>query len=329
MGKSKIKSSILTLNRMEPMQPSPICYELKIQIPELHKDAAALILQELGEPHFVEGILDCDVPFDYDPDFFQRDHYELMNVQSPLFIYNEDKNRLEELSSHFSRLFENQMGPDTPCLVEVSEFKEQNWRESWKASFKPVVIGSEFVILPPWEDVKNWSHIDHSIVIDPGMAFGTGQHETTQACLELLTQLHFVPKSVLDVGTGSGILAIAAHKKGSQEIMGNDIDAESVNIAQNNALDNGIQGIQFTSDPISLLPLTTFELIFANIQFKPLSVVMPEIVKRMNSKSVLVLSGVLDVEYQDFVDQVLSPHELKTLHKIVLKDWCGLRVQLG
>ncbi len=128
----------------------------------------------------------------------------------------------------------------TPSYKQIAD---QNWMEAWKQHYKPILIGERLLILPAWMESPNPERI--AIKIDPGMAFGTGTHPTTQLCLELM-ELFFVganhhsPLQVIDVGCGSGILSIAALKLGAQTVLGVDIDIESVRNSRENADINGI-----------------------------------------------------------------------------------------
>jgi len=121
---------------------------------------------------------------------------------------------------------------------------DQNWMEAWKARYQPILIGEKLVIVPAWMDSPDPTRA--SIKIDPGMAFGTGTHPTTQLCLEFLEG--HLPENcplVMDVGCGSGILSIAALKLGAQLALGVDIDEASIRNSQENAQNNGVDSEAF------------------------------------------------------------------------------------
>jgi ribosomal protein L11 methyltransferase len=127
----------------------------------------------------------------------------------------------------------------TPTYKQIAD---QNWMEAWKQHYKPILIGQRLLILPAWLESPDPNRIP--IKIDPGMAFGTGTHPTTQLCLELM-ELHadrHEMSTVIDVGCGSGILSIAALKLGADKALGVDIDAESVTNSRENADTNGLGG---------------------------------------------------------------------------------------
>jgi ribosomal protein L11 methyltransferase len=125
----------------------------------------------------------------------------------------------------------------TPSYKRIAD---QNWMEAWKQHYKPILIGQKLLILPAWLESPEPKRIP--IKIDPGMAFGTGTHPTTQLCLELmeLSIVNRPPSTVIDVGCGSGILSIAALKLGANKVLGVDIDIESVKNSRENADVNGI-----------------------------------------------------------------------------------------
>src|SRR6266498_2763082 len=137
--------------------------------------------------------------------------------------------------------------------ASYKQIADQNWMEAWKQHYKPILIGKRLVVVPAWMDSPDPSRV--AIKIDPGMAFGTGTHPTTQLCLELMekffddrpqtmdhqkSSIVNGPLSVIDVGCGSGILSIAALKLGAKQALGVDIDAGSVKNARENADSNGI-----------------------------------------------------------------------------------------
>ena len=115
------------------------------------------------------------------------------------------------------------------------QIADQNWMEAWKQHYKPILIGDRLVILPAWMESPDPGRV--AVKIDPGMAFGTGTHPTTQLCLELMEKEYAnqPPSCVIDIGCGSGILSIAAIKLGTPTVLGVDIDAGSVKNSRENA----------------------------------------------------------------------------------------------
>ncbi|MEA2554589.1 MAG: ribosomal protein methyltransferase [Fimbriimonadaceae bacterium] len=124
--------------------------------------------------------------------------------------------------------------------VHVGPYEELDWEESWKQFFKTRRVGKSFVIRPTWEEFEPQSG-DHVITLDPGQAFGTGDHPTTRMCLELLEDASVSGARVLDVGCGSGILAIGARLLGAAEVVAVDVDPLAVEVARQNAAVNGVE----------------------------------------------------------------------------------------
>lgn len=301
-----------------------ICYELKIKVPESAKNLLAEILQELEISDFVYGQIDCDLEAEYDPSKVNEDLYDKMEVNPPLILYSEDRDYLESVQDALQLLFPKVNLPLEKDTFVLSEIADQNWRESWKKSFKPVLVQEIFAILPPWEEVKNFTQ-KYKIVIDPGMAFGTGQHETTRLCLELLT--HYpVPERFLDVGTGSGILAIAAQLLGAKCVIGNDIDPLCMAIAQNNAKKNGLNHIQFLNQSLWQIAEKNFDMVVANIQSRPLKTLVPAILKKVKENGFVILSGILTLEKEDFIS-FLNENQAVILNTLNLNDWCAIVCQ--
>lgn len=300
----------------------PVCYELRINIGDEHKDALVDILHEFDEHNFVEGALDCDVEFEYDYEHLSRDYYGELVRHVPIILYSEDLQHLEQLKNNLFLEAATRTIPLGLNQLILQPIADQNWRESWKASFKPIDIAGQFAILPPWEKPEDFNH-PHKIIIDPGMAFGTGQHETTKLCLELLLEIKPTPRSIFDVGTGSGILAIAAAMLGSEVILGCDIDENSVHIAQVNARDNDIHTAKFVSTAIADIEDSNFDLVFANIQLRPLTKIFGDIIGHTRPGGTIIVSGILTTEIDDFC-ALVKDHGGVVRKVVTLGHWSGI-----
>lgn len=176
----------------------------------------------------------------------------------------------DELCSALSQYLQ-QLAPVFPHLGEVephlSEISSDAWSGQWRGHFPPLPVGQGFLVLPPWESPAAWP-TRIALVIDPSMAFGTGHHATTQGCLEAIEDLccqYGPPLRALDVGTGSGILAIALAKRGTPEVWATDNDPIALDEAQKNATTNHVaQSIRLSGAPVDDLSLP-FPLIVANL----------------------------------------------------------------
>ena len=186
---------------------------------------------------------------------------------------------------------------------------EEDWASSWKEHFKPLPVGERLLILPSWE-TPAVGETRQVITLDPGMAFGTGGHETTRLCLESLEQIMASASDaeapVLDLGTGSGILAIAAAKLGARRIEAVDIDPQAVLVAQENCRLNRVaNAVSCSATPLEQLP-GGYRLILANILAEELVRMAPELTKRLLPDGWLVLSGILAEREQFVIDGFVS-----------------------
>ena len=189
-----------------------------------------------------------------------------------------------------------------PARVLVKRVRWEDWAESWKRHFKPLAIGSSLLIRPSWCQRRPRAR-QATVVLDPGLSFGTGQHPTTAFCLRQLVARHQPAKaqSFLDLGTGSGILAIAAAKLGYAPVEALDFDAEAVRIAEANARKNNVaRRVQFRRQDVSRLARRSgrkYSLICANLLTDLLLAERDRILARLEPTGVVVLAGVLKAEF--------------------------------
>lgn len=191
-----------------------------------------------------------------------------------------------------------------PGEISVTKVRREDWAESWKRHFKPIEIRSALLIKPSWSQ-KRPKRGQAVMVLDPGLSFGTGQHPTTAFCLRELVGYLLrtpVPKpSLLDIGTGSGILAIAAAKLGFATVEALDFDPEAVRIARENARKNGVSPkVNIRREDVTELPSRSnrkFEVVCANLISNILIAERRRIVARLQKGGVLVLAGILNSEF--------------------------------
>ncbi len=194
---------------------------------------------------------------------------------------------------------------DAVQKIEYDAVQEKDWLQEWKKHWKPTEVGS-FVITPPWEKVAAGGN-KIVISIEPSMAFGTGTHETTRLCLGLIEKHYRSPMSFLDVGTGTGILSIAAARFGGESESGKicacDVDEDSVKIARENAVSNGVSEIVFEIGTVG--PDTPeFDFVCANLTIDVILPILPLLLEK--TKRVLVLSGILAEQENTLVSELRS-----------------------
>jgi len=208
---------------------------------------------------------------------------------------------LEELRSQIEQ-FLARRGPEFAGFVfappVVTVVRNEDWANNWKVHFKPVRIGERLVIKPTWEEYQPLDG-DLVIQIDPGMAFGTGAHPTTRMCLESLERICFnasggrLPGAVLDVGTGSGVLSIAAALMGATRITAVDIDPEAVRVTQENLELNGVaQLVEASTTDLGKLK-GDYGVVLANILAEELVRLADQLIARVAPGGWLILSGIL------------------------------------
>jgi ribosomal protein L11 methyltransferase len=214
-----------------------------------------------------------------------------------------------------------------PNQPQVSMIAEEDWASSWKEHFKPLPVGKRLLILPSWESPAA-DETRQTIVLDPGMAFGTGGHETTRLCLECLEQILTgeprLDQPLLDLGTGSGILAIAAAKLGATRIDAVDIDPQAVLVAAENCRLNLVaDAVACSTTPLEQLP-GGYRLILANILAEELVRMAPELTRRLLPGGLLVLSGIL-AEREQFVIDGFAAQPLTLEVSLNAGEWRCLR----
>ena len=170
---------------------------------------------------------------------------------------------------------------------EIEAVPEQDWVRLTQSQFDPIPISQRLWIVPSWHDGPDPDAL--VLVLDPGLAFGTGSHPTTRLCLQWLEQHVQAGESVLDYGCGSGILAIAAKKLGAGVVVGSDVDAQAITSSRDNAERNQAQAAFYLPDA---LPLGEFDVLVANILTNPLKALMPLLAGRVRIGGRIALSGI-------------------------------------
>ncbi len=224
--------------------------------------------------------------------------------------------------------------PDTDLgslEVSLQNLQEEDWEESWKQYYQPIPIGQRLLIVPQWLSPENPEH-RIPVVLDPGMIFGTGAHASTQMCLRALEQTIHGGERVIDLGSGSGILSIAALLLGAKEATGVDIDPKAEDIARENAALNGLTAPQFNAvtgnvigDRAMMESLSQggYDVVLANIVADviiPLSAVVPHFLR---PDGIFICSGILNTRLPE-VERALEAAGLTITQREMQEDWCRL-----
>lgn len=212
----------------------------------------------------------------------------------------------------------------------ISRVHSEDWSTSWKANFKPLRVGRRLLVVPSWEEAPSRPD-DIVLRLDPGMAFGTGGHETTRLCLELLERIMdgmplTLSPAVLDLGTGSGILAMAAVHLGAGRVCAVDIDPQAIEVARENLAANGMeQLVECSTTPLEALA-GHYDVILANILAEELVRLAPHLSERLASGGMLVLSGIL-AEKEGLVRSGFASLPLEYLETVSDGEWVALLYQ--
>ena len=203
--------------------------------------------------------------------------------------------RLEEIRA---------LGLGTVEEPAFSWVQEEDWANAWKAYFKPTRVGERLVIIPSWETYE-LQESDVPLYLDPGMAFGTGTHPTTSLCLRLLEKVVKPGARVLDVGTGSGILGIAAAKLGAGQVVAIDIDPVAVKVAGENAESNEV-GMDIRQGTLDQVEPEESDLVIANIIASIIVEILPDVAARMKKGGRFIASGIIAEKKQAVVDAITN-----------------------
>lgn len=196
---------------------------------------------------------------------------------------------------------------------EVTVLPDADWARAWMANYRPVQIAPNLWICPSWCTPPDPLAIN--VLLDPGLAFGTGTHPTTALCLRWLAEQHWRGRTLIDYGCGSGILAIAALKLGAAQAFGVDVDPQAVAVSRENAARNGV-GERYLADvPEKLAPHLTADVLVANILAEPLIALAPALARRVRRGGLVALGGILTDQAEE-VRRCYAPYvELQAIEQ--------------
>lgn len=278
-------------------------HQFTFQLPDHFHESLTRLLMERGCLGTVErpDSLDAYFPLTVDPQDISRE----LEIWKALM-----KDQVEESSiSH-----------------EHSILPDADWNESWKSGFRPMKIGARFTVMPPWEIISG-DRIP--LVIDPGMAFGTGHHETTRSCL-ILMERHLesvANKKFLDVGTGTGLLAIAALKLGFQIVEGIDTDPLAIEAARRNIELNHTERMTLREGSLSS-DGALYDMITANLISGTLIALAGELERHLVKNGIAILSGILHYQRDEVLD-AMGNAGLSLKEQLRDGKWISLAVGAG
>lgn len=247
----------------------------------------------------------------------------MMSQETQVSFYLENDDKKEELLSEIKNMAEkiSKEADYGRMKVEETPVKAEDWENNWKKYYKPLRIGEHIVIKPTWEEVELIDG-DVTVELDPGMAFGTGSHASTHMCLEFLEKTIKKGDKVLDIGTGSGILGIAALKLGAESVTAVDIDPLAVKIAKENAALNGFSEPEFKVFEGDLADKVTgeYDVVLANIVADIICQLSKNVGKYIKKDGKFITSGIIDFK-ADKVREALSENGINIIEEKNQKDW--------
>ena len=237
--------------------------------------------------------------------------------------------RIASIEAELRRLRGMDLGLDLGKLTHLDNVvAEQDWTESWKAAFRPFRLGEHMIIKPSWENCETQPG-DHIIEIDPGMAFGTGTHETTGMCVELIEKYVQPGQRAIDIGTGTGILAIAAAHMGAKPVLATDLDSVAVRVAAENVKINGFEDI-ITCRHGDLLDAVdeVGEVVIANIIADVIIMLAASVRKHIAEKGIFICSGIAN-NRKDDVLAALNEAGYEVMDVLSKGEWTAIASRKG
>lgn len=211
----------------------------------------------------------------------------------------------------------------------TEEVNENDWANNWKQYYKPFKVGEKIVVVPTWEDY-DISDDEIKVELDPGMAFGTGTHETTSMCIEIIEKHDISDKEIIDIGTGSGILAICAGKLGAKSVTATDLDEVAVSAAKSNIKLNNLEEkiSVYHGNLADDIDVSEADIVVSNIIAEIIMVLSEDIPKILKKDGIFIASGII----KDKRDQVLD--KLKTdgfeiLNVMERGEWVAIESKLS
>jgi len=285
----------------------------------IESDSEEIIIWKLKE------LLIFSFSFEY---LIKNENKKEVNIWLPIDDWDESsRSSFEKIISKLLNI-----NPPKNKFFEWSIIKEEDWLTSWKKYWAPELVGNHFLILPCWINLNEKFKDKQIIKIDPGAAFGTGSHPSTYLCLEKMENLFFSDKKILDIGSGSGILSVAARLLGAKEIYAVDNDYLAINSTKSNYqlnfgdLNNLNTYLGSFNEVILKNQLKQFDFVLCNILAEVIKGMIPNIYKCLRNNGEVILSGILNSQ-KDEIIKILVQNDLKLLNVSTRKDWACISAQ--
>lgn len=300
--------------------------DIRITVPKPNAEIAEAIATSIsGGGIYIEDYSDLEVQVEQiaHVDLIEQELLDKDRTQVIVHLYlAPDENPVEVIDLLQSRLTASEI----PYTLSTEGVEQEDWETGWKAYYHALTIGNRLAIVPSWEEFDT----DRVVIrLDPGMAFGTGTHETTALCLSVLDELVQGGERMLDIGTGSGILAIAALKLGADTAEGVDIDPMCVRTAGENAQLNGVDDrLKVLIGDLSDKATGTYNIITANIVANAILSLAPHVPALMAPGATFIASGIIDIR-RDEVVQGLTAAGLTVTEVKEQNGWVAILCKNG
>ena len=291
-------------------------YKLTFQIESDSEDIIIWKLNELGIFSF---------SFEY---LKKTENKKEVNIWLPIDAW--DKNSRSDFEKIISKLLD--INDSKNQFFKWGIIKEEDWLTNWKKYWAPELVGNHFLILPCWINLNEKFKDKQIIKIDPGAAFGTGSHPSTYLCLEKMENILFSDKKVLDIGSGSGILSVAAKLLGARDVCAVDNDYLAINSTKSNFqlnfgnLNNLNTYLGSFNEVILKNQLKQFDFVLCNILAEVIKEMIPNIYKCLRNNGEVIFSGILNSQ-KDEIIKILIENDLKLMDVSTRKDWACISAQ--
>ena len=299
--------------------------QIKVTVKTERLDELTSIMSMINSNLLIDDLSDIDLKTCYGDLIDEKILNADKSHASVSYFVPKDANIADDMAFLRSGLASAGLGD---AKIEVIGLCEEDWANSWKEFYKPFKIG-RIVIVPAWERYEA-EEGEIIVTMDPGMAFGTGTHETTRLIIGLLQKYVKEGMSLLDVGTGSGILAICGAKLGARPCRAYDLDPMSVRVATENVRDSGLEDIISCGKSDLLRQAENiaggYDIVCANIVADIIIRMTPDVAPFMHENTVLLASGIISERCDDVVS-CFEEHGFKIVERIDENGWCALAVQ--
>ena len=298
--------------------------QIRVTVPLGELDRLTAVMSMLSNNLQIEDYSDIDLKTCYG-DLIDEAILNADKTVASVSVYIPAERNLAECISFLRERF-REIGLE-PIRLETVGVREEDWANSWKAYYKPVRIGRRLVIVPAWERYEA-APDDLVVRMDPGLAFGTGTHESTRLVIGMLERYTKPGCRMLDVGTGSGILAICASRLGAGECYAYDVDPMAVRVARDNIRESGLTNIRCgESDLLRQVDRSRpYDLICANLVADIILRMIPDLGPLMHRDSVLLASGIICERSREVID-CFEEYGYRVLEQPEENGWCALAVR--